>query len=727
MIKRPLVFCITVGLVGLIGGTLYIEHIQGLPIFFILVFICSLICGYYFGKKGLMIFVISCFMGIICFCFHPTVREARLFEDGQVVHLEGIVADVNQNEYSQNLVLKTVRLETQKIKSRVQVVVDLQTTYDLGDKITLTGKVETFPIKMNPSDFNYGYYLKAQNIVAVVKTQSIYQGADEGVMEAALIGNGEALDDEVQELYSAVGIGHVLCVSGFHVGLVVSFLLSTTTFLSYTKRYIVSTVGIWVYCILTGMAASTVRAGIMATLIMGARILWEEEDFWTSIAISGLINLAWRPYQIFSIGFQLSYMAVISIGISQIYLKKYHYFKGWKRTIISTIIPWFLITLTTSPIIAYHYFEIPFLGSVLNLFILPLFSLLIILGWMTLGLCLVGVPTIVPFIKGITTLLGGIHLLCQAMLQLPLGTLCVGRPSWITLIVYYVLLGVIGLKFYGKPFHRSVKIGIYIGVISYLSICFLIPQDFKLTCLYVGQGDGSVLETPHRQFVVIDGGNFGKGKTVMNYIKSRGKKEIAALVVSHGDSDHVGGIIEILESDFKVARVIVSSVECSEHMTQVSQLCSQKHIPLLRLEGGDQFVIDKTRFEVLAPFTDQGDLNNNSLVCLVSYGRFKALFTGDKEKESESFIYNHLSSIDFLKVSHHGSKTGTEEKLLLKLKPQYAMISCGTRNRYGHPHKEVLEALEMCHVPYGRTDLQGAIWVCTNGKSMTLYTQREEM
>ncbi len=751
--RRPLVFFIFAWTLGVIGGTLYEKNIQGSLLFCIFIVIGLVGCYGYLGKKQLQLFLSAFLIGVIMLLMHPTTRYVGKLETGKRVCLKGTVAEIQTTDYGKNLTLSHVTLEAAPhFKGKIQLQVDLSQKAFAGERLQVTGEVVAFPTSMNPSDFDYGQYLKGKNIVAVIKAKSceslggkpyllarlrdnltekldnIFEGKDEGIMQAALLGDDEVLEADTQNLYSAAGIGHILSVSGFHMGLIVSFLLGCSAYvgLPYVKRYIFIIGGIWSYAILTGFAVSTVRAAIMSTIVMLARILWEEEDFCVSIGLSAFLILMWQPYSIYSMGFQLSYIAVIAIGISQIFLKKWkESLMGFKGKLMKVIIPWLIITLMTSPIIAFWCYEIPLLSSVLNLIILPLFSLLIILGWCILGLYIIGIPFIWPLTKGIIVILQGVHKICEFATQMPLGTICTGKPSIIILIGYYMLLTIIGMRIYGIKFSKKTY-GIIYGMICMgLGSILFIPRLLEITYLYVGQGDGAVIETPHKQMIVIDGGPAGKGKVIERYIKYKGKEEVAVLMLSHSDSDHISGIIEMVESSLKIKRVLVSKTDDSELLDTLVRACDKRNIPVIDLGRADKFQIDDVSFDILAPQTKQSDINNNSLVCLTTYKNFKALFTGDKEKESESNIYNEIGPISLLKVSHHGSKTGTEEKLLLKLQPQYAMISCGINNLYGHPHEEVLDALETCQVPYGRTDLQGAYWVRTNGEKMTLYTQKE--
>ena len=254
------------------------------------------------------------------------------------------------------------------------------------------------------------------------------------------------------------------------------------------------------------------------------------------------------------------------------------------------------------------------------------------------------------------------------------------------------------------------------------------PKNLKMNGLYIGQGDCCVIEMPKEGLLIVDGGPFGKGKTVEKYVKYLGYSKIQGMMVSHSDADHIGGILELLETSLKIERLFVSCTDQSEHLDELIKTCSKKKIPVTYLGAGDCVIYDQLQLMCFAPMRSihYENNNDNSIVCELSYGDFSALLTGDQSKGINNRIYDEIGPISLLKVSHHGSRTGTSLGMLLKLQPRYAMISCGTHNRYGHPHQEVTQLLEEEEVIVSRTDQEGAIIYETDGHYLKKTSYRKD-
>ncbi len=753
-----LVVHLTLGIImGILGGNMFLneKHVSSFFILGLLGIIAIYYLKYHF--KGLMVILSGIIIGYLLLVMHPFQRETRYFEPNQVVRISGEVSKVQTTAYGQYITLKHVKLykekELVKLQSAVQLSLESTNKISLYDKLELVGNVEIIEGPMNPSDFNEVTYLKSKNIVGRIKVKEVtalkietpwveelqnklkgeldqlFKGKDQGIMRALLLGDDTVLDTTTDEIYTDSGISHVLCISGFHVSVIAIFLLlAMGQFgMGYTTRYVVVLIGIWLYAYLTGWGVSTLRATWMMSFLVIGRLIWEEEDGWINLALASLCILISQPYQLFAVGFQLSFLAILAILISQVlleHLEEIGKIKVWHKWLL----PWLPIQLIISVPLAYHFFQIPFMSSLLNFIVIPLFSLIMIVGWLCLLLGILGWPVAALLAAVISILLQVISFIVRITLSLPLSTLCIGRPKVLEIVLYLII---IGLLLYG--------LGGYIKCVkSYQYSCLLVlilivgnkmvPQNLTLTFLYVGQGDGSVIITPKGQVIVIDGGKTGKGKVLERYLKYKGKSQIDVMVLSHSDDDHMGGLIELLETSISVKQICISQTDVSEKLSTFKEKCEEKDIPLLAMGRGDQVVLGDFKLTAIAPDFEipLESVNDNSLVCTLQYKKFTALFTGDKSKDSESWIYDDLSPISVIKISHHGSRTGTSRQLVLKVNPVYAMISCGKNNRYGHPHKEVVDLLKENHIAYSQTNEVGAVWVETNGYEMKINKQRED-
>lgn len=696
-------------------------------------------------------------IGMSIWIGHPICTEEKYFSENQVVRLEGVVESIKKGSYNSFIIIKDTIIKEpidRKLYSKVKILSGQWDDLRVGDYILLTGRVKSYEEKMNPSDFDYTSYLRAEGIIATLDIESYrivghrtslksylynllndtidraFRNRDEGVIRSVILGDSQLLSEEVDNLYKKTGISHVLCISGFHVGLVISLLvfMGKTFNISYTLRYILVLISLGFYVYFIGSSTSVLRASLMSGIFILGRILWEEEDLWIEIALAALLILICNPYQIYQAGFLLSFSAVISIIISgEIVEKQQKFFNKGCKDLKRVILTWLMVIVGTSPILASYFYEIPFLATILNLIILPLFTYIIIASWLVIILSIAYLPLANVIADGIITLLDLIKNLCRSILVLPGATICTGSPSLLNLTIYYAFIGILVLwamgYYYRKLYYTVSLLSVFgIGMTRFL------VDPLQITYLYVGQGDGMVIQTPTGHNIVIDGGNPGKGKVIERYIKYTGSRRIDLMIVSHSDKDHIGGLIDLLEGDMNIGAVMISKTDKSDLLNDFLRYCQEKGIAIYEMREGMALDIGEVRLDCLAPVShvSMTNANHNSLVMLLTYRDFTAMFTGDKDIESLQNLCNNVPPIDVLKVSHHGSRTGTSNEFILNLDPEYAIISCGIDNRYNHPHPEVIEVLDFYNIQTLQTDQMGAIWFKTDGRAISLFTQREE-
>jgi competence protein ComEC len=259
--------------------------------------------------------------------------------------------------------------------------------------------------------------------------------------------------------------------------------------------------------------------------------------------------------------------------------------------------------------------------------------------------------------------------------------------------------------------------------------------DLALHFLDVGQGDGAVLRTPGGRWLAIDAGPASGGRTdagrrvVAPFLERQGVRALAAILISHAHADHMGGVPALLRR-FGVGLVLEpgASVPDPAYGALLAGLDSSG-IAWHPARAGERFTLDGVRFSVLHPrpgWAEWGeDVNEDSVVLLVEYGGFQALFTGDAGFPAEAALRGSVGPVDLLKVGHHGSRGSTSGELLDSLRPLAAVISVG-RNDYGHPSPETLARLERRRVPVLRTDEDGTISVRTSGTTMWIRSRRGE-
>ena len=319
--------------------------------------------------------------------------------------------------------------------------------------------------------------------------------------------------------------------------------------------------------------------------------------------------------------------------------------------------------------------------------------------------------------------------------KIPISVIYITTPNAIFFIIYYIFLFLVYFKknLYRKN-HLSYiqkKVLIFFNKIELkfkknkskllilISIMFLFffifqkfPKDLKIYFIDVGQGDSCLLITPYNKKILIDGGgseisdSFDVGEEVLlPYLLGRGIKTLDYIIVSHFDSDHVGGLLSIMNK-IKVKNVVISvQGKESENYLKFKEIVKEKKIKVIVVNKGDNLQIENgVNFDILWPdkkkLINENILNNNSIVCKLSYKNFSMLFTGDIEEIAENQIleeykYNlQLFNCSILKVAHHGSKTSSTQKFLQIVNPKIALIGARENNKFGHPNDEVIKRLE---------------------------------
>ena len=245
-----------------------------------------------------------------------------------------------------------------------------------------------------------------------------------------------------------------------------------------------------------------------------------------------------------------------------------------------------------------------------------------------------------------------------------------------------------------------------------------IDSGLTLHFLDVGQGDAAVLHTPGGHWVLIDAGPVGEGwdagrRVVVPFLERHRASAVALVLLSHAHADHLGGLPAVIDR-YPPGRVLEPAELVADPLYSGWLGELEAHdIPWRAARSGQTFELDSVRFTVLHPDTAwpgwQEDLNEDSIVLLLEYHGFRALFSGDAGLPAESWLAGRIGPVDLLKVGHHGSRSATGQRWLAELAPRVAVISAGRGNRYGHPHREVIDRLLADSVSLWRTDLDGTV------------------
>ena len=442
----------------------------------------------------------------------------------------------------------------------------------------------------------------------------------------------------------------------------------------------------------------------MSILGLMSFLFYRKSDVYNNLAFSSFIILIFNPYTIFDMGFLLSYGGTIGIILFSNKLSKKF---PIKNKILNYIKEMFFVCISANiiiiPIIMYNFNTLSLTFFISNVLVSPIMGIVVILGFVQIFLSIININLAYLLSIFLNPMLEILIFIADFTAKLPLSKILIPTPNIIFIIIYYVII----------LFCNKINIKKTIIILSIIIIIFnllnLLPKDLRIYFIDVGQGDSTLILTPKGNSILIDGGGSETGsfdvgeKILLPYLLDRGVTKIDYMMISHFDSDHVGGLFSILEN-LRVEHVLISKQgKESENYKHFLEISKRKKIKVIYVEAGDRINIEKNMFfEILFPtrnLISENILNNNSIVARLVYKNFKILFTGDIEEIAEKELIKLYSKInklraDILKVAHHGSKSSTIASFLKLVNPRISLIGVGATNTFGHPNIGVLERLE---------------------------------
>lgn len=703
----------------------------------------------------------------------PVLTERAGIQDGQYIDLTGQVRQKETKQgksiiYLENVIIQqsseTIQENSQETYSIIAYLAD-NTQFKLGSTIALGGKVSLFDAAENDGQFDAARYYEINGIDFAVKNASVtamsrdydkwreklYQCRERmkavyrklmsekeaGILHALLLGDKSSLDTEIKELYMRAGIVHILSLSGLHIATAGMCLLML---LQKLRIGILPAGGISIfliiqYGVMTGLQTSTFRALVMFLLGVIALCIGRTYDLLSGMTLAAVMMVLDNPLYLYHTGFLLSFGAVMGIGLIHpciIWLIAPRY---RRNKLVQSICISLSTQLATLPVILSSYYQVSICGILLNLVVVPLMTFVLafgILGGLAgLWLDLVGYGLLLPC----RWILWLYEWLSEYATRLPGSVWITGKPELWRAVVYYVLLFsfLILLSCIKSKFkYRTCN---YIGKLRILGVCVMLTigmmltkrksEDFTITMLSVGQGECTVIHGQDVPTVMIDGGStdikeVGKYRMIP-YLKANRLHRIDTVLVSHTDTDHISGILEILQSPeqgIRIRRLILPAIPMElqeEHYEALVQAAQAVGTQVYVMGRGERLCIENGRSWFAKQFKGQlqtgdydygmeftclhpsqltmGDLNEHSMVFVMSYVNLNMLFTGDISSSAEAELTGLVPNCTVLKVPHHGSRFSSGEAFLQAAAPKLALISAGKDNSYGHPHEETLQKL----------------------------------
>jgi len=604
------------------------------------------------------------------------------------------------------------------LKSKERIIVTYKYTgkvfnnLSYGDKIKVTGVLKEPSTNNIFNNFNYKKYLYNKKIYYIIEASKIdkIQNNNNHIytiknllytrinslkssnyIKALLFGDNK-LDKEIKTSYQINGISHLFSVSGFHINFITSIIYFYLDRVTYNKKIKYITVDIFlVLYLLLCNTTSLLRCTVMNILLSINHLLKINIKKIDIVLLTLILCIIINPFIIYDIGFIYSY--TISFFLI-LYKNKYKTNNKLLKIIYISLIS-FLVSL---PINIYTSYEINFLSIILNIIIVPIVSLILL----PLSLLTLIFPILDNILYLITSILEKISLYTS---NINIFKQILSKPSIILIIIYYLVIILILSK--NKHYYLILILLIFHKTIP------LYNSNLEVVMFDVGEADSMLISTPSKKVnILIDTGRGIDINNIIIYLKSIGISKLNYLIITHGDEDHIGGALYLIDN-FKVDNVILNKGDYTELEVELITHLKNKNIKYtnninkIPLLGSYMYLLNTKEFS---------NENDNSIVTYFEYQKYKFLFMGDSSSKTEEYLINNynLTNISFLKVGHHGSNTSSSPLFINKINPKVSLISVGRNNFYHHPNKEVLTNLSNS-VIY-RTDINKSIKIKINNK-----------
>lgn len=771
-VKRPIIWITFAYVMGILAGIAVNKKLMALLWgTALLVVLAAWFMEYRREANFILILVAIGLLGAAAIQRYLNIKNPLDDVVGRTVTVKGQIADSprymeERDVYVLDVFSVTAQNTHMDIDAKVQVTVypgsrkSQRLRFNFGDIVEVRGLLQRPKGQRNPRCFDYRAYLQRRGIF---NTMAVYDysikrigigriafprswlyklrtraenildtniGGQEGeLLKTMLLGQKWLLPVQIQQDFQKTGLAHVLAISGLHIGFIAVVLNRMVQLLRLSKKqsFVFITGVLGLYCVLVGSAPSVIRAAVMAVMVLGSRVVGWQSNMLNNVFAAAFLILLCCPADLFEVGFQLSFAAVIGIVFFSRYFE--NLFGFFPKSIASGLSVTISAQLGVWPLIAYYFNTFSIIAVLANLFLVPLSGLIVMLGF-----GMISGSMIIPFLGILLAPL--IKLLCALLINwneifaaLPWTFIRVVSPSLIFMVCYYMVFWFLSQD---RPLRMRYPLLWCCGlVITALALSIFIPvvnNDLYIVFLDVGQGDCVYIRTPDEKHILIDGGGkypssydgtFDVGEdVVVPFLLKNGVWHLDLVVMSHAHDDHIEGLVSVLNNIRVRAFMEYPPGEDNENYAKLKELVAKNGIRNIHAHEGLSYRVGKDVWlDVIYPpkestevqtLFSRGD-NNRSLLLLLRCKGTGVLFTGDMEADVENYLVPEWNGyVDVLKVAHHGSNTSSTDEWLDVLSPQLAVIQVG-KNSFGHPHPHVLQRLERRGIRIFRNDHHGAV------------------
>lgn len=662
--------------------------------------------------KKLKIILLFSLIIILGIRFYYNYNYFSIYNNGNN-EIKGIVDSIKVNDTSTSIILKS--------KENILVKYYDSINIKIGDLILVKGTIKEPNGSKVFNLFNYKKYLLSKNIYKLIEVSSIEKiGESNNILYKIkniiierlnsinnaylnmLILADNRVDDKIYESYQINGVVHLFSISGMHINLFSLILLKIFNMFFKDRRisYILTIIFLLGYMIIIN-TPSIIRSVLLFSFIYLCKIFKIKMKTLNILILILYLMLLINPNYIYDIGFQYSFL------ISFI-LIKYNYIYNKKNYIYKLILISLISTLVSFPITINNNFYINILSPICNLIFVPFVSLVIF----PISLLVFIFPVINPLLSVLIDILEYLSLLFNKYSLI----LNFSYMNIYMIIIYYIII---------LSLLKNIKKIKIIILIIFLIIHYnihLFNYTNNITMIDVGQGDSFLIELKNKEVILIDtGGNKYYDlatNIIIPYLNSIGIRKIDKLILSHGDFDHIGSALSLI-NNFNIKSIYMNSGNDNELENEIIKQATIKNISInkinrlkVNISGNIFYFLNNINIEE----------NKDSLIMYTNLNNYGILFMGDSTKEEELEILNNYElDVDILKIGHHGSNTSSGDIFINNLKPRYALVSVGLNNRYNHPSKNVVDILKRNNVNTYYSSINGSVRFILKD-NITIYT-----
>lgn len=621
----------------------------------------------------------------------------------------------------------------------------------------------------NPGEFDYQKFLYSKGItgiinsydsasVLIIKSDSnflkdlvfqsrkiidrlihqLHNNQTAGLLRGLLLADRTEIDYETKQNFINSGVIHILAVSGLHVGYILLFFIIVFGRFNIYLRSVLTIVGLLCFMIITGIPASVFRATLMSIILVIAFLSGRSTNLLNSIALSAVIILLVKPFEILNPGFQLSYSAVLSIALIYPVIQQMINQAGIKNKYLKNILLFIGVSLSaqigTLPFTLAYFNKLSIVSLLANLFVIPLAGIIVGLAIVTL---IIGslLPSIAIYLAIVNNIVTSLMMdLVRFSGSLDFSFIRINNFSLLDSIFFYVFISLLiySLKVSEKFLFKLVitlLVFANIFLFSHLDDKKLLPDGLlSVLMIDVGQGDSFLIKFPDGKTALIDAGvvdpYFDTGeRIIIPLLDYLGIEKIDFGFVSHLDTDHYGGFASLIHNK-RIKEIYRPKPDSSDKSVRFEKFLDKHKIPKkfydkskIEISNAVLYVLNNANSEYLNKLSS----NDRSGMLKLVFGQTSFLFVGDAEIPAEIFYLKHYKDFlysDVLKVGHHGSKTGSSQEFLKAVSPKISLVSAGIKNKFGHPSEIVLKRLEQLNSQILRTDSLGAVLLQSDGKEI---------